>query len=269
VRRTAGAFGVVALLLAVGSGFAAACGSSPRDGGAGDTDAAARAETTSDGAPRRPGVVGFCDTIDASQVEFCADFEHDTAPYFGFDDFGRTDRGSVAITTGEIAGKSSALDFEIVQDAGTQEFVYVAKKLNPVLPSISPVRYEVQLDFRVKGTSTISYAVLVSLGVAYGGPSVAIATYDGNVLSRSLPKTVTIADNHEWHHASLVMTRGPDGALASTRIEIDSTLVDSDGGADGGPNLSKDGAVLIGLLFAGPNDGSLGAQFDNVVIRRW
>jgi hypothetical protein len=77
-------------------------------------------------------------------------------------------------------------------------------------------------------------------------------------------------DKFLWHHARIVVERAADGGATSyaTTIDIDGTLVDNVGGV--GIGDSGVPTVCVGTFDTARTDqGSLRAQFDNVVIRRW
>ncbi|MEA2750775.1 MAG: hypothetical protein QOI41_4918, partial [Myxococcales bacterium] len=116
------------------------------------------------------------------------------------------------------------------------------------------------------------YAALSVLGFPAGAiKEHGFAVYDGNVFGRLAPKDFAVKDDKSlWHHARIVVARAADGGATSyaTTIDIDGTLVDNVGGVgigdSGTPSLS------VGAFDTARSDqGSVHAQFDNVVIRRW
>lgn len=215
----------------------------------------------------------YCQGIDAASVILCDDFEAVTAPHYGFDNsVVDKDAGSVTVTTeGGVDHPSSVLDVMLTQAADAGRSAYVIKSLPAGSPSAFQ-HYEVELDFRIVGTASLPYAALSVLGFPAGAiKEHGFAVYDGNVFGRLAPKDFAVKDDKSlWHHARIVVARAGDGGPTSyaTTIDIDGTLVDNIGGVgigDGGVP-----SVCVGAFETARTDqGSVRAQFDNVVIRRW
>ena len=128
------------------------------------------------------------------------------------------------------------------------------------------------MDFRIVGTASLPYAALSVLGFPAGAiKEHGFAVYDGNVFGRLAPKDFAVKDDKSlWHHARIVVARAADGGATSyaATIDIDGTLVDNVGGV--GIGDSGVPSVCVGAFETARTDqGSVRAQFDNVVIRRW
>jgi len=215
----------------------------------------------------------YCQGIDAAALVLCDDFESVTAPAYGFDNrVVDTDAGSVTITTeGGVDHPSTVLDVMLTQVADAGRSAYLVKALPAGSPS-SFQHYEVELDFRIVGTASLPYAALSVLGFPAGAiKEHGFAVYDGNVFGRLAPKDFAVKDDKSlWHHARIVVARAADGGPTSyaTTIDIDGTLVDNVGGV--GIGDSGVPSVCVGAFETSRTDqGSVRAQFDNVVIRRW
>ena len=216
----------------------------------------------------------YCQGIDAAAVILCDDFESVAAPHFGFDNSViDKDAGSITLTTeGGADHPSTVLDVMLTQVADAGRSAYVTKS---ILGGGSPSafqHYEVELDFRIPATASLPYAALSVLDFPAGAiKEHGFAVYDGNVFGRLAPKDFAVKDDKFlWHHARIMVQRAADGGATSyaTTIDIDGTLVDNVGGVgigDGGVP-----SVCVGAFDTARTDqGSLRAQFDNVVIRRW
>jgi hypothetical protein len=216
----------------------------------------------------------YCQGIDGAAVILCDDFESVAAPHFGFDNSViDTDAGSITLTTEAGADHpSTVLDVMLTQVADAGRSAYVIKSLpGPGAPSTF-AHYEVELDFRIPATASLPYAALSVLGFPAGAiKEHGFAVYDGNVFGRLAPKDFAVKDDKFlWHHARIVVQRAADGGATSyaTTIDIDGTLVDNVGGV--GIGDSGVPTVCVGAFDTARTDqGSLRAQFDNVVIRRW
>ena len=215
----------------------------------------------------------YCQGIDAASVILCDDFEAVTAPQYGFDNsVVDKDAGSVTVTTeGGVDHPSSVLDVMLTQVADAGRSAYLIKSLPAGSPSAFQ-HYEVELDFRIVGTASLPYAALSVLGFPAGAiKEHGFAVYDGNVFGRLAPKDFGVKDDKSlWHHARIVVARAADGGATSyaTTIDIDGTLVDNIGGV--GIGDSGVPSVCVGAFETARTDqGSVRAQFDNVVIRRW
>jgi hypothetical protein len=281
LKRAAARFVTLAVALAVAGLITAACSSSDdapspapaKDATTGAPDARPRDDGSADvdvpDAPSGP----FCQTIDASTLVFCQDFESATGALYGFDQ--RTidaDAGAIAISTeAGVDHPSSVLDVVLTQAADAGRSAYVTKTFPEAGAPSSFQHYEVELDFRVAGAASLPYAALSVLGFPAGAiKEHGFAVYDGNVFGRLAPKDLAVKDAKSlWHHARIVVARAAAGGSTSyaTTIEVDGTLVDNVGGvgvgATGTPN------VRVGAFETSSGAGSIRAQFDNVVIRRW
>ena len=214
----------------------------------------------------------YCQGIDASSVLLCDDFESVTAPAYGFDKrVVDVDAGSIATTEGGVDHPSTVLDVMLTQAADAGRSVFLTKSLNGGSPTLYQ-HYEVELDFRVVGTASLPYAALSVLGFPAGAiKEHGFAVYAGNVFGRLAPKDFAVKDDKSlWHHARIVVARAADGGATSyaTTIDIDGTLVDNVGGVGIGDGGTP--SVCVGAFDTARSDqGSVHAQFDNVVIRRW
>ncbi len=216
----------------------------------------------------------YCQGIDGAAVILCDDFESVAAPHFGFDNAViDKDAGSITLTTeGGADHPSTVLDVMLTQAADAGRSAYVIKSLpGPGTPNTFQ-HYEVELDFRIPATASLPYAALSVLGFPAGAiKEHGFAVYDGNVFGRLAPKDFAVKDDKFlWHHARIVVQRAADGGATSyaTTIDIDGTLVDNVGGV--GIGDSGVPTVCVGAFDTARTDqGSLRAQFDNVVIRRW
>jgi len=216
----------------------------------------------------------YCQGIDAAAVILCDDFESVTAPHFGFDNSViDTDAGSITLTMeGGADHPSTVLDVMLTQAADAGRSAYVIKSLPGTGAPSAFQHYEVELDFRMPAAASLPYAALSVLDFPAGAiKEHGFAVYDGNVFGRLAPKDFAVKDDKFlWHHARIVVQRAADGGATSyaTTIDIDGTLVDNVGGV--GIGDSGVPSVCVGAFDTARTDqGSLRAQFDNVVIRRW
>jgi hypothetical protein len=223
----------------------------------------------------------FCTKIDASAVVFCGDFESNDAPLFGFDQsiFGGDGGAAFSVSDeGGINHPSFVLDVSLSQtasDAGREggEAVFLTKDLTVTGKGPNTFeRHELELDFRVVGSASLAYAALSVLSF----PSALIkehgfSVYDGNVFGRLAPKDFAVRDDESlWHHSRIQVSRPAGGSTSSftVRIDIDGTLVDNVGGVD--PGSTATSLIKVGgFATSASAGGSLRAQFDNVVVRRW
>jgi hypothetical protein len=214
-----------------------------------------------------------CQTVDAAALVFCDDFEGVTAPRYGFDN-AVVDMDAASMTITDEAGvthPSSVLEVMLTQAADAGRSAFLVNSLSGSSPSAYS-HYEVEIDFRVVGAASLPYVALSVLGFPSGAiKEHGFAVYDGNVFGRLAPKDFAVKDDKSlWHHARIVVARAVDGGATSyaTTTNIDGTLVDNIGGVgigDGGVP-----SVCVGAFETAPSDkGSVRAQFDNVVIRRW
>ena len=215
-----------------------------------------------------------CQTIDAAALLFCDDFEGVTAPLYGFDKrLVDTDAASVSVSDeGGVDQPSSVLDVMLTQVADAGRSAYLTKDLAGGGSPSAFQHYEVELDFRVVGAASLPYVALSVLAFPAGAiKEHGFAVYDGNVFGRIAPKDFAVKDDKSlWHHARIVVARAADGGPSSyaTTIDVDGTLIDNIGGVgigDGGVPSLRIGAFETSR----PDKGSVRAQFDNVVIRRW
>lgn len=284
------AFGVVLFTLASGAAGAAACSDDeapstymrdaapPEARDAAKDDADYDAATVDSSGP-------FCTKIDAAAVIFCGDFESNDAPFFGFDQsiFGGDGGATFRVSDeGGITHPSFVLDVSLTQtatdagaDAGREGGTSVFLTKDLTVPGKGPntyERHELDLDFRVVGSASLAY---VALGVL-SFPSALIkehgfSVYDGNVFGRLAPKDFAVRDDESlWHHAHIQVARPAGGSTSSftVRIDIDGTLVDNVGGVD--PGTTATSLIKVGGFATSSNvGGSLRAQFDNIVVRRW
>jgi hypothetical protein len=272
-------FAVLAGALLVASAIAVACSSSdeaaPPGFEASTTPPDAR--RPDDSAIDAPIVVDafdgpYCQGIDASSLLLCDDFESVTAPAFGFDKrVVDADAGSIAITDGGVDHRSMVLDVMLTQAADAGRSAFLTKNLNGGSPSLYQ-HYEVELDFRVVGTASLPYAALSVIGFPAGAiKEHGFAVYAGDVFGRLAPKDFAVKDDKSlWHHARISVARDADGGATSyaTTIDIDGTLVDNVGGVGIGDGGTP--SVCVGAFNTARSDqGSVHAQFDNVVVRRW
>jgi hypothetical protein len=216
----------------------------------------------------------YCKGIDAASVILCDDFESVTAPSYGFDNVViDKDAGAVVVNAeGGVDHPSSVLDVMLSQAADAGRSAYVIKTISGGGSPSSFQHYEVELDFRIVGTASLPYAALSVLGFPAGAiKEHGFAVYDGNVFGRLAPKDFAVKDDKSlWHHARIVVSRAADGGPASyaTTIVIDGTTVDNIGGVGIGDSGTP--SVCVGAFDTARTDqGSVRAQFDNVVIRRW
>jgi hypothetical protein len=215
-----------------------------------------------------------CQTIDAAALLFCDDFESVAPPLYGFDErLVDTDAASVSVSDeGGVDHPSSVLDVMLTQVADAGRSAYVTKDLAGGGSPSAFHHYEVELDFRVVGAASLPYVALSVL--AFPGGAIkehGFAVYDGNVFGRIAPKDFAVKDDKSlWHHARIVVARAADGGPTSyaTTIDVDGTLIDNIGGV--GIGDAGVPSVRIGAFETSrPDKGSVRAQFDNVVIRRW
>jgi len=287
------AFGFITLALASGGVGAAACSDDEAPPPKPARDAS---ETLFDGAkgdaidpvPVDAPTGPFCKIIDASAVVFCSDFEQN-APLFGFDQNVLGGDGGATLVISDEGGAthpSFVLDVSLTQtasdggadagaDAGRGGGVAAFLSKDLTVAGKGPNSYqhhEVELDFRVVGPASLAYVALSVLSF----PSALIkehgfAVYDGNVFGRLAPKDFAVRDDESlWHHARIVVERPAAGSTSSftVRIDIDGTLVDNIGGVD--PGATATSLIKVGGFATSPSaGGSLRAQFDNVVVRRW
>jgi hypothetical protein len=248
-----------------------------RDAAAPDADAAP--EDAADAAPADAARGPFCTTIDASLVTFCEDFESTTGPLYGFDQrvLAGDGGGSLVLTNeGGAAHPSLVLDVALVQkgaDAGDAgESAFLSKSLPAGAAPNSYLHYDVEMDFRVVGPASLAYVAMSVLMFPSGAiKQHGFAVYDGNVFGRLAPKDFAVKDDKSlWHHARIVLDR-PAGSSTSSfaaTIDIDGTLVDNVGGVDVGSAGTS--SIRVGGFYTSPAaTGTIRAQFDNVVIRRW
>jgi hypothetical protein len=233
-------------------------------------------DASSDGSVVDSSVGPFsCKTIDASSLVLCDDFESESAPLFGFDLKTLTaDAGStIGLSDDGGAGNTTrVLDISLTQKADAGQSATLTKNLPDAGAPDSFLHYEVELDFRVVGTASLAYVALG--GLQFPGGLIkehGFAVYDGNVFARLVPKDFAVKDDKSlWHHARIVLDR-PKGSTVSsftTTITIDGTTVDNVGGVD--PGTTGGSKVRIGgFNTANTAAGSMHAQYDNVVIRRW
>jgi hypothetical protein len=216
-----------------------------------------------------------CTSIDASSLVLCDDFETESAPLFGFDLSTLTPDAGSAIALSSDGGAGNAtrvLDVSLTQKADAGQSAYLTKNLPDAGAPDSFLHYEVELDFRVVGTATLAYVALG--GLQFPGGAIkehGFAVYDGNVFGRLVPKDFAVKDDKNlWHHARIVLDR-PQGSAVSaftTTITVDGTTIDNVGGVD--PGTAGGSKVRIGGFDTAPTAaGSMHAQYDNVVIRRW
>lgn len=246
--------------------FDAVASDASRDSPNGDAADAALGD-----APRGP----FCTVIDASSLVLCDDFESASAPLFGFDQSTLVADGGSSLSVSDEGGTTNptrVLDVTLTQKADAGQSAFLTKNLPDTGAPDSFLHYEVELDFRVVGTASLAYVALGSLQFPGGGiKEHGFAVYDGNVFGRLVPKDFAVKDDKSlWHHARIVLDR-PKGSTPSSftsTIAIDGTLVDNVGGVD--PGATGGSKVRVGAFATSPTAaGSLRAQFDNVVIRRW
>lgn len=216
----------------------------------------------------------YCKGIDAASVILCDDFESVTAPSFGFDNVViDKDAGSISVNAeGGADHPSSVLDVMLSQAADAGRSAYVIKTISGGGSPSSFQHYEVEMDFRIVGAASLPYAALSVLGFPAGAiKEHGFAVYDGNVFGRLAPKDFAVRDDKGlWHHARIVVSRAADGGPTSyaTIIDIDGTTVDNIGGVGIGDGGTP--SVCVGAFETARTDqGSVRAQFDNVVIRRW
>ena len=215
-----------------------------------------------------------CTTIDASSLVLCDDFEAVSAPLFGFElstlapdggsTIGVSDEGGVGNTT-------RVLDVSVTQKADAGQSAFLTKNLPDAGAPDSFLHYEIELDFRVVGTASLAYVALGSLQFPGGAiKEHGFAVYDGTVFGRLVPKDFAVKDDKSlWHHARIVLDRPKGSSVSSftTTITVDGTTVDNVGGVD--PGATGGSKVRIGAFNTGTAAGSMHAQYDNVVIRRW
>ena len=216
-----------------------------------------------------------CKTIDASSLVLCDDFESESAPLFGFDMTALVADAGSSIGLSDEGGAGNAtrvLDVSLTQKADAGQSAFLTKNLPDAGPPDSFLRYEVELDFRVVGTASLAYVALG--GLQFPGGAIkehGFAVYDGNVFGRFVPKDFALKDDKSlWHHARIVLDcpKGSTVSSFSTTITVDDTIVDNVGGVD--PGTSGGSKVRIGGFSTTPTAaGSMHAQYDNVVIRRW
>ena len=215
-----------------------------------------------------------CKTLDASSLVLCDDFETESAPLFGFDltTIAADAGSSIGLSNDSGTGNATrVLDVSLTQKADAGRSAYVTKNLPDAGAPDSFLHYEVELDFRVVGTASLAYVALG--GLQFPGGLIkehGFAVYDGNVFARLVPKDFAVKDDKSlWHHARIVLDR-PKGSTVSsftTTITVDGTTVDNVGGVD--PGATGGSKVRIGGFNTGTAAGSMHAQYDNVVVRRW
>jgi hypothetical protein len=238
----------------------------PRDSAAPDA-----ADASVIDAPSGP----YCTIIDASSLVLCDDFENASAPLFGFEQSTLVADGGSSIGVSNEGGTSNptrVLDVNLTQKADAGQSAFLTTNLPDAGAPDSFLHYEVELDFRVVGTASLAYVALGSLQFPGGAiKEHGFAVYDGNVFARLVPKDFAVKDDKSlWHHARIVLDRpkGSSPSAFATTISIDGTLVDNVGGVD--PGTTGGSKVRVGAFSTAPTAaGSIHAQFDNVVIRRW
>ena len=216
-----------------------------------------------------------CTTVDASSLVLCDDFESVSAPLFGFELSTLTADGGSAIGVSDEGGtgnKTRVLDVSLTQKADAGQSAFLTKNLPEAGAPDSFLHYEVELDFRVVGTASLAYVALGSL--QFPGAAIkehGFAVYDGNVFGRLVPKDFAVKDDKSlWHHARIVLERPAGSTVSSftTSISVDGTAIDNVGGVD--PGATGGSKVRIGAFNTSPTlAGSMHAQYDNVVIRRF
>jgi hypothetical protein len=254
-----------------------------RDAAVPDTSRAPEEDV--DAAPPGDAARGpYCTTIDAASVVFCGDFENSaSAPLYGFDDSvlttGKDGGSSLAITDeGGVNHPSFVLDVALSQppaDAGSAGDAGASAFLTKKLPAGAPngfLHHEVEMDFRVVGPGSLAYVAMSVLMFPAGAiKEHGFAVYDGNVFGRLAPKDFAVKDDKSlWHHARIVVDRPMGSATSASRvtIDIDGTLVDNVSGVDVGSTGTS--SIRVGGFYTSPSaGGSIRAQFDNIVIRRW
>lgn len=288
-RRSA--LAVTGFFLALFGGVALACSDDEApagpafDGGAPVLlDGAPSSEDAEPPPPPFDASTPYCERVDASSLVFCQDFESASAPLYGFDegagagDGSAGDGGTAASVRvsdeGGLEHPSRVLDVTLVQpadagDAGAA--VFLLKRLPAAAGGPSSfAAYEVEVDFRIVGPSTLAYAALTVLEFSTAAiEEHGFAVYEGNVFGRLAPKEFAVRDDESlWHHARIVVSRAAaaDPSSFTTRIDIDGTLVDNAAGVD--PGAAGGASVRIGAFGASASGGTLRAQLDNVVIRR-
>jgi hypothetical protein len=181
-------------------------------------------------------------------------------------------------STIEISGDGGAgnttrvLDVSLTQKADAGQSAYVTKSLPEAGAPDSYLHYEVELDVRIVGTPTLAYVALGSLQFPNGAiKEHGFGVYDGNVLARLVPKDFAVKDDKNlWHHVRIVLDRPAGSTVSSftTTISVDGTTIDNTGGVD--PGATGGSKVRIGgFNTANAAAGTMHAQYDNVVIRRW
>jgi hypothetical protein len=277
------ATGVLVLVLGVAGAFVFACssdeGATPpkfvTEGGPIEHPADSGADAPRDAAVVDSSVAPFsCKTIDASSLVLCDDFEAVSAPAFGFDlaTF-VADGGTIALSDDGGAGNATrVLDVSLAQKADAGQSAFLTKNLPDAGAPDSFLHYEIELDVRVVGTGTLAYVALG--GLQFPGGAIkehGFGVYDGNVFARLVPKDLAVKDDKSlWHHVRIVLDRPVGSTVSSftTTITFDGTTVDNTGGVD--PGTTGGSKVRIGGFNTAPTAaGTMHAQYDNVVIRRW
>lgn len=230
-----------------------------------------------DEAPTGP----FCQLVDASSsLVFCGDFESVAPPLFGFEESSADPDAGSSISISDDGGKdhpSRVLEVSLAYTSALGDAAapaFLVRNLPPGKAPSSYLRYEVDFDFHVVGTGTpsLAYVVLGILAFPQGAiKEHGIAVYDGNVFGRLVPKDLGVKDDKSlWHHAHIVVARAATDTSFATTIDVDDTRVDNVGGVNPGTSAAGTSAVRIGAFETSPDAaGSIHAQFDNVVIRRW
>ena len=216
-----------------------------------------------------------CTSIDASSLVLCDDFESQSEPLFGFDLKTLVADGGSTISLSDEGGAGNAtrvLDVSLTQKTDAGQSAFLTRNLPDAGAPDSFLHYEVELDFRVVGTASLAYVALG--GLQFPGAAIkehGFAVYDGNVFARLVPKDFAVKDDKSlWHHARIVLDRPMGSTVSSftTTITVDGTVVDNVGGVD--PGTTGGSKVRIGGFSTSPTAaGSMHAQYDNVVIRRW
>lgn len=282
------ALAVASLLLALVLAAAVACSdddapASPARDASGPVllDGAPSLEDAEPPGPAFDASTPYCERVDASSLVFCQDFERTSAPLHGFDDgagagAGAAGAGSTIHVSNEggLQHPTRVLDVTLVQPADAGEAgapVFLLKRFPAGAGGPSSfAAYEVEVDFRIVGPSTLTYAELTVLEFSTAAiKEHGFAVYDGNVFGRLAPKEFAVRDDVSlWHHARIVISRAAAASPSSftTRIDIDGTLVDNAAGVD--PGAAGSAAVRLGAFGGSASGGTLRAQFDNIVIRR-
>jgi hypothetical protein len=218
----------------------------------------------------------FCDGVDKTGLDFCADFEDDpvgVAPAWtpGLNDTTGVD-ASVKVMAS--AGHDSARGLDIQCDTsntGISRNSFFARTLPPTDAPATFLSYDIEFDFRLVSSAITDEAVGVLNFTGASPEDHGVAAYPSmSLISKLSPKGAApgVADSFGWHHARISLTHAAAGTPFNKSV-----VVDEDAGAvvdTGSVSTTNTSAtqVRIGIFSSGFGAGVVHATFDNVVAWR-